>query len=78
MSENEKVIANPLRAIRAKCLDCSGGSWTEVRNCPSQECELWPFRMGKNPFRKRKKLSEAHLQKLQEGREQHKKEKENE
>lgn len=25
---------NPVKAIRAKCIDCSGGMLGEVRNCP--------------------------------------------
>ena len=41
---------SPGRAIRAKCIDCSGGSATEARKCVAYECPLWPFRMGKNPF----------------------------
>lgn len=40
----------PLRAIRAKCLDCSAGLPGEVRKCPCKTCSLWPFRMKKNPF----------------------------
>jgi len=34
----------PLKAIRAKCLDCSGGNAQEVRKCPVKTCPLWPFR----------------------------------
>lgn len=41
----------PLRAIRALCLDCSGGSAREVRLCVIPHCPLYPFRMGKNPNR---------------------------
>ena len=41
----------PLKAIRAKCLDCSGGSQAEVRNCDIEDCPLWPYRMGHNPAR---------------------------
>ena len=40
----------PLRAIRAKCVDCSGGSLSEARKCTVVGCPLWPMRMGKNPF----------------------------
>jgi hypothetical protein len=40
----------PTKAIRTKCLDCCGGSQTEVRKCVSTRCSLWPFRMGRNPF----------------------------
>ena len=30
----EKIITNPIKAIRAKCLDCSNGSPNEVTLCP--------------------------------------------
>lgn len=43
---------SPLRAIRAKCLDCSCGSANEVRLCPIMDCPLYPFRSGHNPNRK--------------------------
>jgi hypothetical protein len=39
-----------LKAIRAKCLDCSAGNEAEVRKCVAVSCALWPYRMGKNPF----------------------------
>jgi hypothetical protein len=41
---------SPIRAIRAKCLDCSSGSDAEARKCVAVKCALWPFRMGVNPF----------------------------
>ncbi|MBN1275560.1 hypothetical protein JXA12_04695 [Candidatus Woesearchaeota archaeon] len=37
----------PMRAIRKKCLDCSGGSYKEVRLCPVVNCPLWHLRFGK-------------------------------
>lgn len=40
-----------LKAVRLKCLECMGGSSMEVRQCPSVDCELWPFRFGRNPWR---------------------------
>jgi hypothetical protein len=40
-----------LKAIRTKCLDCSGGSYGEVADCLVKSCALYPFRMGKNPWR---------------------------
>ena len=52
------MIAIPLKAIRAKCLDCCCGSSDEVRICHIDRCTLHPFRFGKNPFR-RVELSEA-------------------
>ena len=42
------------KALRAKCIDCAGGSPSEVRKCTATECALWPFRMGPSPFRKAK------------------------
>lgn len=41
----------PIKAIRAKCLDCSGSQPSEVRKCESFGCSLFPYRMGKNPNR---------------------------
>jgi hypothetical protein len=47
-----------LRAIRRRCIDCSGNSDGEVRSCKfgpdhSAPCALHPFRMGRNPNIKR-------------------------
>lgn len=41
----------PLKAIRAKCLDCMAGQANEVKLCPSDDCPLYGFRMGHNPNR---------------------------
>ncbi len=41
----------PIKAIRAKCLDCMGGSAKGVRLCNIPECSLFPYRLGKNPAR---------------------------
>lgn len=49
---------SPLRAIRAKCLECSCGSTYEVKNCPIHDCNLYPFRLGNNPFRTRSMIEE--------------------
>ena len=40
-----------LKAVRAKCLDCSGSMVAEVAGCLVKNCALYPFRMGKNPWR---------------------------
>ena len=40
------INRSPLKAIRAKCLHCSGDSKHEVRMCPVKSCPLWPFRSG--------------------------------
>ena len=42
---------SPLRALRLRCIDCSGDSANEVRLCTAVQCPAWPFRMGKNPWR---------------------------
>ncbi len=47
------TIKSPIKAIKAKCLDCSCDSATEVKECPVEDCPLYPFRFGKNPFNKR-------------------------
>lgn len=44
-------IRSPGRAIRAKCIDCSGGSTEEVKKCTVKDCPLYAFRFGKNPYR---------------------------
>jgi hypothetical protein len=38
-------------AVVCCCLDCSGGSKSEVRHCRHVTCDLHPFRLGKNPNR---------------------------
>lgn len=54
---------NPVKAIRDKCLDCCAGQAEEVRLCHLERCALWPFRFGKNPFRKRVELTDEERQK---------------
>ena len=41
----------PLKAIRAKCLDCQGGKPSLVRLCPDKACPLHFLRYGHNPLR---------------------------
>jgi len=55
---------NPVKAIRAHCIDCSGGSLLEPEKCPIERCELFPFRLGKNPFRKKVVISDTQKQKM--------------
>ena len=56
MSEN--TITNPVKAIKAKCLDCCCGQPAEVKECPVISCALHPFRLGKNPYRTKRTMSE--------------------
>lgn len=52
MDNAELKILTPIKAIRAKCLDCMCNQATEVRLCPLTDCSLYPYRMGHNPNRK--------------------------
>ena len=49
---------NPVKAIREKCLDCSCGSTAEVKECTVEQCPLFPYRFGKNPFRQKREMTE--------------------
>ena len=40
MSRAEELLA----AIRAHCLECSGGSKAEIRRCRVTDCALYPYR----------------------------------
>lgn len=42
----------PIKAIRAKCLECCCGQAKEVQLCPVSACSLWQYRLGHNPARK--------------------------
>jgi hypothetical protein len=59
-----KVITNPVKAIREKCLDCCCGSTADVKDCSVKNCPLYPFRMGKNPYRQRREMTEEEKQVL--------------
>jgi len=41
----------PMKAIRAKCIDCCGGHIYEPRHCTAEKCPLHPYRMGHKPKR---------------------------
>lgn len=57
MAKKNKILS-PLRAIKQQCLDCCGSSIKEVRNCTAKDCSLYPYRFGKNLYRKKKILTE--------------------
>lgn len=42
-------VLTPVKAIRAKCLDCSCSQTKEVNLCPIKNCSLYPYRFGKRP-----------------------------
>jgi hypothetical protein len=48
----------PQKAIKMMCLDCSGYIQKDVRECVIPDCPLFDFRLGKNPFRKKRVMTE--------------------
>ena len=48
-----------LKIIRKKCIDCCAGEYSEVKKCAAKGCDLWPYRMGNNPFHTRKMTDTA-------------------
>ena len=63
-------ITNPVKVIRAKCLECCCGQVKEVENCAAIACPLHEWRFGKNPFRKKttRIMTEEQKQKMMNGR----------
>lgn len=53
-----EIITSSVKAIRAKCLDCCCGNSNEVRLCTCEDCALFPFRFGKNPYRTKQELTD--------------------
>ena len=49
---------NPVKAILAYCLNCCLENANEVAQCAASGCELWEFRMGKNPYRAKRVYTE--------------------
>lgn len=49
---------NPVKAIRDKCIDCMCGQTNEVKQCTTARCPLYPFRLGKNPYRTSRVITE--------------------
>lgn len=67
MTEAELVaLGHPrrplLRAIRANCIECCGGTEAEVRRCRMVTCPMWPYRMATNPFQRRELSEEQRLE----------------
>ncbi len=55
---NDSTITSPIKAIKAHCADCCCGSAHEVKLCPVKDCALYPFRLGKNPYRTKREYTE--------------------
>lgn len=60
MRGNEKYLElTPVKAIRAYCLECCDGQWTEVKRCTkdgesSALCPLYRYRLGHRPKNEQK------------------------
>lgn len=54
-------LTNPIKAIRAKCLDCCCNQQNEVKLCTCTDCPLYPFRFGKNPYKAKRNLTPEQL-----------------
>ena len=57
---------NPVKAIRAYCLECVCGSSEEVKRCHIEKCPLYVFRFGKNPFRTKREYTEEQRREIAE------------
>ena len=44
-------MLTPVKAHRARCLECQGDRPSLVRKCEDQNCSSFPYRLGKNPMR---------------------------
>lgn len=56
--ERIKIMqTNPVKVIREHCIECCGGSASEVKLCPVTKCRLHPFRLGKNPYRTKREMT---------------------
>lgn len=40
-----------VKVHRRFCLQCANGSHDYIANCPTENCPIWQYRMGKNPNR---------------------------
>nr|DAZ63935.1 MAG TPA: hypothetical protein [Caudoviricetes sp.] len=54
----EEKKLTPIKAIRAKCLDCCCGNSNEVKLCTVERCALWPYREGHNPYIAKRELTD--------------------
>lgn len=51
LTQEEIAVKTPLKAIRAKCLECAGDR-KAVKKCEISNCALNRFKEGRNPARK--------------------------
>ncbi|MHC4269858.1 MAG: hypothetical protein ACYSTS_15515 [Planctomycetota bacterium] len=46
----------PIKAIWAKCKECSGNQLVVIRKCQIADCPLYPYRMGRRPIEKSEQI----------------------
>lgn len=62
-----KVYTNPVKVMREFCKTCMGGSAEEIKKCTAKTtCPIYPWRFGKNPYRKKKEYTDEELAELRE------------
>jgi len=44
---DKQQLKEALKAIRKNCVECSGGSFEETKNCNITDCPLYPYRSGR-------------------------------
>ena len=59
-------IKNPVKAIRAKCLDCCCNIKKDVELCTCEKCSLYPFRFGEDPYKKKREYTEERRKAMRE------------
>ena len=63
--EEQKTLT-PVKAIRAKCIECSGGNRSEADRCQIKDCPLYAYRHGKNTNRKPRVMTEEQRERMRE------------
>lgn len=53
-----------VKIMRKFCLQCQGGSYIFVKECETEDCQIYPYRFGKNPARAGKGQSAAQMASL--------------
>ena len=48
-----------LRTIRKNCIECMGNQPSLVEGCTAPNCELFEYRMGKDPYKHPGKVAAA-------------------
>ena len=63
---SEKQVS-VLTAVKNKCrFDCCAGDYESWKNCTNTKCWLYPYRLGKNPYRKKKEYTDEQLKVIRE------------